>query len=143
MLILLLSGLLMQSLSDVVLDEEFIFRGVVNVPGIIDRHGKLSTGCLKQENGVSVDRDGGRSDGDVINFMISCRPPQRKPFFKFLKMNVKSVRSHEWNVKADPIEDSNPFHAEMSEVHPMKKIDRDNAMAIINEGCVIDAPDLA
>ena len=132
----------MSFLSDIVTNDEFVFRGILDAPGVFDRNGKLSTGCLKQSNGVSVDRDGGRKDSDVVEFMISRRPTNRKPFVKFLKMNVGNIRNHEWEVEAKPIENENEFHAEMREKYPKKHLDAENATAIINEGTEISLPEV-
>lgn len=129
----------MSSLSEIVKDDEFVFRGIVEKPeGIFDRHGKLATGCLKQSTGVSVDRDGDRPDSEVIEFMKSNRPSSNKPFIKFLKMNVGNIRSNEWKVDAAPLP-TNEFHAEMDQVTPSKHLNQVNARAIIDSGTIIDS----
>ncbi|MCF0224553.1 MAG: hypothetical protein HUK20_09800 [Fibrobacter sp.] len=129
----------MSFLSKIVEDREFVFRGIVDKPeGIFDRHGKLATGCLKQSTGVSVDRDGNRTDKEVIDFMVANRPAANRKFVKFLKMNVGNIRSHEWRVDAAPLP-TNEFHAEMDQVVPSKHLNQENARAIIDSGKIIDA----
>lgn len=129
----------MSSLSEIVEDGEFVFRGIVDKPeGIFDRYGKLATGCLKQSTGVSVDRDGNRTDDEVIEFMVENRPTSNRKFVKFLKMNVGNIRSNGWKVDADPLP-TNEFHAEMDQVVPSKHLNQVNARAIIDSGMIIDA----
>lgn len=124
----------MSFLSDEVADKECVFRGLVHA--MLDRNGNPVTGCLKQSNGVSVDRDGGRTDDEVVRFMDANRPSQRAPFEKFLKMNVGDVRANEWDVKAAPVP-GNDYHAEMNEVYPSKHLNQENASAIIKAGKTI------
>lgn len=137
-------GSLMSFPDNSVTDEENVFRGIINVAGMLDRYGNPATGCLKQSNGVSVDRDGNRSDEDVIQFMVSKRLSNRAPFIKFLKMNVGMLRRNEWDVDAKPVIDdenpdlNNPYHAEMKEVHPAKHLNQTNAAAILGAGQVFD-----
>lgn len=125
----------MSSLSDVVADSEFVFRGLVE--SWFDGNGNLTTGFLKQVH-ASVDRDGGRSNEDVIKFLIERRLPERSPFVKFFKMNVGEVRKHEWDVLAKP-STGNPFHAELEELNPCgRHLNPDNAEAIMMLGKIIE-----
>ena len=103
-------------------DDEFLFRAVPNQPSFIKEDGSVTSAALKDSHGgVSVDRDGGRQDADVIHFFCETQNSLvqnglKKPieYAKFLKIKTSVVRENECDVDPKPL-DQNPFHAEITQ----------------------------
>lgn len=88
-------------------DEEYLFRGIVPVNWDFDND-RPSSATFKDSLGVSVDRDGGRTDQDCIEKLI-----ERKNFFAICKVLTKDVRDVGAIVKYAPINPQNLFHSEI------------------------------
>lgn len=94
------------SLSIFIQDEEFLFRGVIEINWDYENN-RPSSAAFKDSYGVSVDRDGGRVETDCINFLKS-----RKDFFAICKIQTGTVRKLNAVVKYLPTNE-NLYHAEI------------------------------
>lgn len=97
--------------------SEYVYRGVICSP----THCKLecnpiiyTSAVFKDSRGVSVDFGCGRSDEEVIKFMIDSSFNRNKPFRAILKISVSYCYELGAIVIPKPLEDgSNPYHAEI------------------------------
>lgn len=97
-------------LSDEVNDSEFLYRGVV-VQNWDFENNRPSSATFKDSLGVSVDRDGGRSDKDCIDQIM-----QVKDFQAICKVITSDVRSLGAEVFYRPVE-GNIYHSEIHDSH--------------------------
>ena len=109
----------------IVHDEEFLFRAVPDYPNFFRENGSVSSAALKDgHGGVSVDRDGGRTDAEAINFFCETqnqlvqnglKAPIKYPVF--LKIKTLDVRQNGCDVDPKPITKGvkNPYHAEITQ----------------------------
>jgi hypothetical protein len=128
-------------LSEYVGNEELLFRGVPNQPSFIKEDGSITSAILKDSHGgVSVDRDGGRNDSDVITFFCKTQQDLGKSisYSKFLKMPVSIVRQNKCDVTAVPL-DNNPYHAEITQ-NGSGELKRGDIKNIIKQSFVLDNP---
>ena len=122
-------------------DGEHLFRGVPNQPSFIKEDGSITSAILKDSHGgVSVDRDGGRNDSDVIAFFCKTQKDLGKniSYSKFLKMPVSIVRQNQCDVAAVPLE-NNPYHAEITQ-NGSGELKRGDIKNIIKQSFVLDNP---
>ena len=129
-------------LSDCVENKESLFRGIPDQPSFIKEDGSITSAILKDSHGgVSVDRDANRKDSDVIAFFCKTQKNLGKDihYAKFLKMPVLLVRQNQCDVKAAPIENINPFHAEITQ-NGSGDLKRSTAKSIIKQSTVINNP---
>lgn len=128
---------------DYVDDGEFLFRAIhPNTPAtiFIKEDGSPSSAILKDSHGVSVDRDGKRSDKDVMSFFCKVQKDlgNTKVYSKFLKMPTRAVRESECDAHPDPTK-SNPYHALVLQNGDVK-IKSKSIRKIINQSIVLDNP---
>ncbi len=94
-------------LPDEINDEEFLFRLVIANPSHWkSNENRPSSAIFKDSKGVSVDRDGGRSDDDCADFLEDKLGKGKA----VVKINVGFCRSKSILVTSDPLEE-NPYHA--------------------------------
>ncbi len=94
------------SLNIFVADEEFLFRGVIEINWDYENNRPRSA-AFKDSSGVSVVRDGGRVETDCISFLKS-----RKVSFAICKIQTGAVRKLDAVVKYVPTND-NIFRSEI------------------------------
>ncbi|MCH6199595.1 hypothetical protein MMU07_08395 [Aquiflexum sp. LQ15W] len=88
-------------------DNEFLFRGVVNVNWDFEND-RPSSATFKDSFGVSVDRDGGRSQSECVSELLS-----KKNFIAICKVLTYDVREIGAIVKYLPIIPDNVYHSEI------------------------------
>ena len=95
--------------GDVVEGSESLYRVVKRSrPDCITANRKVSPALYKDSNGVSVDRDGGRSEEEIVRFITEVTFPRRaKAIASLLVSTCYGVGSR---VEAKPSE-TNPYHA--------------------------------
>lgn len=128
---------------DYVDDGEFLFRAIhPNTPTtiFIKEDGSPSSAILKDSHGVSVDRDGKRSDKDVMSFFCKVQKDlgNTKVYSKFLKVPTKIVRENECEALPKPT-DNNPYHALILQ-NCGGEIKRKSAKKIIDQSAILDYP---
>lgn len=109
----------------IVHDEEFLFRAVPDFPNFFREDGTVSSAALKDgHGGVSVDRDGGRTDEEAISFFCETQNQLVQKGLKasikypvFLKIKALDVRQNGCDVDPKPITEGvkNPYHAEITQ----------------------------
>lgn len=93
-------------LDDFIDDNEWLFRGVVEANWDYSQN-RPSSATFKDSNGVSVDRDAGRSNSECI-IVLS----QRKPFKAISRVLTSSVRQLNAIALYKPISE-NLYHSEI------------------------------
>ena len=96
-------------LSEDIQDNEQLYRAIKrSKPDWLDGKNIPTSAMFKDENGVSVDRDGGRNEADVIDFMKNGKLfPRVKGIARISANDCFSCGA---DVKADPSKD-NPYRA--------------------------------
>ncbi len=96
-------------IGEVIDETENLFRVVKRSrPNCITTSGSITPALFKDTNGISVDRDGGRTDEDSISFIINITFPRRaKAIAKFSALVCYEVQAR---IEAAPSSE-NPFHA--------------------------------
>ena len=98
-------------------ESEYVYRGVICSPSHckFQFNPKIYTSAIfKDSIGVSVDFGCGRTDKEVIDFMIASSFKRNKPYRAILKIKVSSCYDLGAIVIPKAIDDgSNPFHAEI------------------------------
>ena len=97
------------SLCDNVGDDETLYRVIKRSrPDCVTKNNGISPALFKDPNGVSVDRDGGRSEDDIIRYIVDST------FEKRAKAIVSLVSAVCFEIGVDIIPAPsvlNPFHA--------------------------------
>jgi len=93
-------------LSLIIDDEEFLYRGIIEHNWDYENN-RPSSATYKDSKGVSVDRDGQRTEKKCITFLKNS-----KDFFAVCKVMTKTVKELNAIPKYLPIED-NPYHSEI------------------------------
>ena len=95
--------------NGVVLDNELLYRVIKRSrPDCINSKGEVSPALFKDKDGVSVDRDGDRTETEVISFIIENTFPKRA---KAVTM-VSAKLCFEIELVVEPAPSLvNPFHA--------------------------------
>ena len=95
--------------GDIVKGSESLYRVVKRSrPDCITANNRVSPALFKDTNGVSVDRDGGRNEGDIVRFITEVTFPKRtKAIASLYASNCYDAGA---KVKAAPSE-VNPYHA--------------------------------
>ena len=94
--------------NDVVEDSEVLYRAVVNKPDFWKKDtGGPSSALFKDSKGCSVDRDGGRSDEELIRLWQSKRGRRDSGL---VSLTALQCREADTFPKPDPIME-NPYHA--------------------------------
>ena len=71
--------------NGVVLDNELLYRVIKRSrPDCINSKGEVSPALFKDKDGVSVDRDGDRTETEVISFIIENTFPKRANAYDLL-----------------------------------------------------------
>lgn len=102
-------AIMMAMVGDVVEGSESLYRVVKRSrPDCITANGKVSPALYKDSNGVSVDRDGGRNEEEIVRFITEVTFPRRaKAIASLLSSTCYGVG---FRVEAAPSE-INPYHA--------------------------------
>lgn len=93
-------------LSPFISNEEYLYRGISELNWDYENN-RPSSAIYKDSKGVSVDRDGKRSELNIVAFLRST-----KDFFAICKIKTEDVRLHNATVLYRPIE-QNIYHAEI------------------------------
>lgn len=88
-------------------DSEFLYRGVVSVNWDFENN-RASSAAFKDSKGTSVNRDGGRTDPEVVEHMV-----RTKPFKAIIKVTAKDVRDIGAIVIYKPEIPENIYHSEI------------------------------
>lgn len=96
-------------LSNDIQSQEELYRAVKrSKPNWLEGNHIPSSAMFKDANGVSVDRDGGRDEEEIIRFMREVSLPKRVK--GIVKLSVAECLNAGTNVQPAPSE-INPFHA--------------------------------
>ena len=85
--------------------SEILYRAVKrSQPNTIDEHGKPTPALFKDDNGVSVDRDGGRFEPEIIDCFKNRFGPRFKALFCFgadicLDNNMAVIPDHDYHAE--------------------------------------------
>lgn len=94
-------------LSEQFNSDESLYRGVVKVNWDYEK-ARPSSATFKDSNGISVDRDGGRTESDCINFLLA-----KKKWKAIAKITVQDVLDVNAIVIYKPDIPGNMFHSEI------------------------------
>ena len=97
-------------LSSDIKDEEHLYRVVKRSRPDCMINKRVSPGLFKEKDGVSVDRDGGRTLDEIISFITSNTFGKRAK--GIVELSAGDCFSIEVNISSDP-SDNNPYHANM------------------------------
>ena len=109
-------------LPNIVERDESLYRVVKRSRwDCLTRSGRATIALFKDSNGVSVDRDGDRSENEIIKFIVTESFPKRAKGVTVVSAGYCMDVSAE--VKAAP-SDNNPYHANiyMSEDEKIRKV---------------------
>lgn len=96
-------------LSEKIQESEELYRAVKrSKPDWLDGRNIPTSAMFKEANGVSVDRDGGRNEPEIIRFMCDVSFPKRLK--GIIKISAEECFLSGCEVKAAPSE-NNPYHA--------------------------------
>lgn len=98
-------------MEQTILPEEKLYRNVIDGnPNVWDdEHQRPSSAIFKDSRGVSVDRDGKRSQQDIIQTIIE-RFSSKKGTYAIVYLSAEECREENVCPEADPIKD-NEYHA--------------------------------
>jgi hypothetical protein len=94
-------------LSEQFNSDELLYRGVVKANWDYEK-ARPSSATFKDSNGISVDRDGGRSESECIEFLLAKR--KWKAIARVTVQNVLDVNAI---VIYKPVVPENLFHSEI------------------------------
>lgn len=117
-------------LSQIVADEEFLYRGVSDHQWDFQNN-RITSAAYKDSLGVSVDRSGSRDEGACISRLL-----QLKPFMAVGQLLVKFVREKELLVKYTPTED-NEYHSEIHQTEETVGLTTGQARSLSKQATVV------
>lgn len=125
--------------SSVIHDLEILYRAVPNDPNLWKvRENRPSSALFKQRNGVSVDRDAGRSLKNIKKHIYQNRPND----YGVVCISARICKLLETKPIALP-EPNNKYHCEIQNNNGDKELPRSKAKKLSNFVEVIDKPFLS
>lgn len=92
-------------MNEMVERSEILYRAVKrSQPDTIDEHGKPTPALFKDDNGVSVDRDGGRLEDEIVDCFMKRFGQRFKALFCFgaetcLDNNMAVIPDHDYHAE--------------------------------------------
>ncbi len=93
-------------LDEKILDEEYLYRGIIDINWDFEND-RPSSATFKDSKGVSVDREGDRTEDKCIEALTS-----KRNFLAICKVKAKQIREVNAIVKYVPLQD-NIYHSEI------------------------------
>ncbi|HIS35971.1 TPA: hypothetical protein IAC10_04995 [Candidatus Scatousia excrementigallinarum] len=118
-------------------DSELLYRVVKNSNPNCLIKGKLSAALFLDDNGVSVDRDGGRDEQAIINKFKDRFNRKKQDYKASAKITAKQCR----DINTCPLpkaNKNNPYHAEIWDSDTTPKIDIAKAMQLAKVAILIE-----
>lgn len=116
-------------------DFEVLFRAVKRAyPGFFDEKGNPLPALFLNEVGISVDRDGGRKDDEVVEGFKRFFADRYRGTVKFKAEDCSKVGVY---VEPDP-SDGNPYHAQIYDSPNKEEITLLKAMYLTSKVIVIE-----
>lgn len=119
-----------QELAQDICDNEFLYRGIDSIHWDSEK-GHISSAAFKNKNGVSVDRDGGRTEQECVRQLIS-----KRAFAVIGKLLAGNVRLLPAAVVYNPTPD-NKYHSEIHSSNEKVELTDRQARSLSRNSAVI------
>ena len=120
-----------KELSEEIADSEYLYRGVVEEMWDAE-HERITSAAFKDSHGVSVDRDGERTENECVKSLMKI-----KSFRKICRILTKTVRDNGALALYKPIPE-NVYHSEIHQTLDKVELSKGCARRISQAAEVLD-----